>query len=156
MFNALLTPYRTDRRAQQLPDVAQSMVPATDYDPPVNEHRVDVSRGRSKDSLGRIGTGGAGRVQPQRNQIGSTSRCELPGVGPADAPLPINSECGDKFGWAEPAALLARQPFVHFESPGLLEHVDQHVLIGAECNRAPGVAQGPGRADAVGKIAFGG
>ena len=102
------------------------------------------------------GSAPAVRGESSRSATRSARRpgVSSPASGQPMLRCPSTVSADNEIGRAKPAALLARQPFVHLEGPCLLEHVDQHVLVAAEYHGAPRISQGPGRADAIGKIAL--
>ena len=139
--------------SEQLPDVAEPVMPTADHDGAVDDDGVDVGCGRGEGDLVGVDACSAYRIQADRDQVGARADFEPAGVRPADAG--VRGHRGVQFVGGESAALQGDQPLVEFEPTGFLEKVDDRVLVAAEAEGAAGVGQRACRPDPVGEVALG-
>ncbi len=124
-----------------------------------DDHVRDVRRAGGEDDavegVGRTGAGGAHRVEPDRAEIGEGADLDAPGVGPAERGVAVGGGGLQQRVAAMAAALAGGESLVEFDRPRFLEQVDERVGVGSEREARAGVAQRPGRCDAVGEVALG-
>ena len=95
-------------------------------------------------------------LEIDRDQVGDRVRLDSPGVGPADARVPLLAGGPQQLRRVVMAALAGDEPLVELDGAHLLELVDHRVRVGAERQPGAGVGDLPRAPDAVGEVALGG
>ena len=142
--------------ASSRPTSPSTCCPPDDHDPAVGDHGVDIGGAGGHDDLVGRAAGGARAVQPDGDEVGPLPRRDPAGVGPAQRAVAVGGQRVDQLGRAGSGP---RSPVVsrwsRLEQPGLGEQVGQRVLVAAQAERGPGVAEPAEGADAVGQVGLG-
>ena len=125
---------------------------------PRDGRRPAPCRRRPRSAAYRTWAGSAPAVRTESSRTATRSAGAPTASVPASG-LPsggVVGQRGEELGRAEPAAFAGGEPLVHLQRPGLLDRVDDGVLVAAERERRARVVERAGRADAVGEVALGG
>jgi hypothetical protein len=102
----------------------------------VHDHVPHVGGGCREDGrlerVVRLGPGEADAVQSHRHEVRPRAHFDPPGVGPAQARVPVGGRGAQELGRAVAAALPARKALVQLDHARLLEEVDHRVRVAPE------------------------
>src|SRR5919204_5188972 len=132
-------PDRLDGGVQQSANVTKHVLTVTNHWPAVDDNSSHIGGSSSHDHLIHKASCSSDRIQANLDQIGTCTGLDSTSVWPAQAALAGRRQRLQQFAGPEVSASTGGEPLIDLKCPGLLERIDDSMLIRAHSDRRAGV-----------------